>query len=101
MLAHRCAPWDAARIDFSCVYALQILREAMQQTLTNTILRETLLNQKDLNMLKRKLGNDFKAASKQELERYMAKHLTKQPIPEGHYRSVQQMSVCMFLPCAP
>ena len=60
----------------------------MQQTLTNTILRETHLNQKDLSALKHQLGDSFKASSKQELESTMSKTLATQPVPAGHYRSV-------------
>ena len=60
----------------------------MQQTLTNTILRETHLNQKDLSALKHQLGHSFKASSKKELESKMSKTLATQPVPAGHYRSV-------------
>ena len=59
----------------------------MQQTLTNSILRETLLNQKDINSLKQQRGS-FKGSSKKELERQMSDALSKQPVPDGHYRSV-------------
>ena len=67
---------------------MQILREAMQQTLTNTILRETLLNKKDLSALKNRLGDTIQAVSKKELERLISENLAGQPVPKGHYRSV-------------
>ena len=67
---------------------LQILREAMQQTLANTILQETMLNQKDINTLKQQLGTNFQYFSTKELEKQMSQALSKQPVPEGHYRSV-------------
>ena len=60
----------------------------MEQTLSNTILQETLLNQKDINTLKQQLGSNLKTTSTKELEKQMSEALLKQPVPEGHYRSV-------------